>query len=205
MSLDEALIDQKFSSGSQRSPGKKAQSVVFTRPKSEVVPSIKGRRWTTGKIPDNVDALDDDAYMQSGLGRLIVGNDIADSALGAIHRRVSKDLARVVGEGQDGAAQEGENLQTNGEAMVNLLNNCLGSGLLAISFAISEAGIFVSLFLVVFAVLLNKYTLLLNIKTCRLGNCDPSTTMIAEKACGKTGRGMMVCMYTAVGFFCMVS
>ena len=81
-----------------------------------------------------------------------------------------------------------ETLQTNGEAIVNLLNNCLGSGMLTMGFAIGNAGILPSLLLMLLSAFLNRYTLLLNFKVCRKCGVDPATAAIGEAAAGVPGR-----------------
>jgi amino acid permease len=68
-----------------------------------------------------------------------------------------------------------------------------------------QAGWGTALICIVFSVLINKYTLLLNLKTCLVGHIDPSGTAISEKAFGRKGKTVMVFTYTCFGFFCMVS
>ena len=87
-----------------------------------------------------------------------------------------------------GDEEEDETLQTNGEAIVNLLNNCLGSGMLTMGFAIGNAGILPSLLLMLLSAFLNRYTLLLNFKVCRKSGVDPATAAIGEAAFGGPGR-----------------
>jgi len=149
--------------------------------------------------------VDTDLGVTSALGKMMVEEDMG-GVMGKLHRRASLVAEAVVGEGDaDEDAADTDSLQTNGEAMVNLLNNCLGSSLVGISFAIMQAGWGTALLCIVFSVLLNKYTLLLNLQTCLVGQIDPSGTAIAEKAFGKVGKTIMVFTYTFFGFFCMVS
>jgi len=96
-------------------------------------------------------------------------------------------------------------LQTNGEACVNLLNYCLGSGMLSIGFAMAKAGLLGGLILLVCSTLLNRFTLLLNVRTCKLAKCDPATCAMAELAFGLPGRLLMTTTYAMVGFLAMVS
>merc|ERR1719174_1512813 len=110
-----------------------------------------------------------------------------------------------IGAADEADSEEADGLQTNGEAMINLLNNCLGSSLVGISFAIMQAGLGTALVCIVFSVLLNRYTLLLNLKTCLVAQIDPSGTAISEQAFGRAGKTVMVFTYTCFGFFCMVS
>lgn len=95
--------------------------------------------------------------------------------------------------------------QTNGEAIVNLLNNCLGSGMLGIAFALSLTGIGVGLACMLVSALLNKFTLVLHIKACDIACADPTTAEIAEKAFGNSGRLFMLVFMLLFGFFCMTS
>ena len=103
---------------------------------------------------------------------------------------------------QDGECSE---LQSNGEAVVNLLNNCLGSGLLSVAFAVSQAGLAVSLGCIVFFMVLNLFTILLNLKSCQLANCHPGTCQIGQKTFGTFGRLFMTLIFVSQSFFVMVS
>ena len=96
-------------------------------------------------------------------------------------------------------------LQTNGEAIVNLLNNCLGSGMLTMGYAIAHAGIIPALITMALSAFLNRFTLLLNLRTCRLAGADPASAEIGEKTFGVAGRVMMICLYAIFGFLCCVS
>jgi len=124
---------------------------------------------------------------------------------------VRKGLKRlgsvVVGAPEDveeDTADAGEK-QTNTEAIINLLNNCLGSGMLGVAFSIKKAGVLPSIFLMFFSMLLNRSTLLLNLRTCLASGADPATADVGEKAFGKAGKLFMVLLFTLLGFFCMVS
>jgi sodium-coupled neutral amino acid transporter 11 len=180
-------------------------SVTYTGPDGKAAKF--GRRMSLNMSPEALKeaGVDSDLGVTTALGKMMVEEDMG-GVMGKLHRRASVMAEAMVGEADD--AEEGANedsLQTNGEAMVNLLNNCLGSSLVGISFAIMQAGWGTALVCIVFSVLLNKYTLLLNLKTCFVGQIDPSGTAIAEKAYGKTGKTIMVFTYTFFGFFCMVS
>eukprot|EP00931_Biecheleriopsis_adriatica_P087901 TRINITY_DN62303_c0_g1_i1.p1 TRINITY_DN62303_c0_g1~~TRINITY_DN62303_c0_g1_i1.p1 ORF type:complete len:504 (-),score=81.58 TRINITY_DN62303_c0_g1_i1:42-1553(-) len=95
--------------------------------------------------------------------------------------------------------------QTNWEASVNLLNNCLGVGILGMAYAISQTGILVGLGLTVCSVCLNGYTLLLHQKACKLIGCSAGGTELAEQMFGQVGRSTMVLLVVFFGFFCMVA
>jgi len=101
--------------------------------------------------------------------------------------------------------EDDASLQTNGEAIVNLLNNCLGSGMLTMGFAMGNAGILPAFFLMLLSAFLNRYTLLLNLSVCNRSGCDPGTAAIGEKAFGVTGRAIMIVLYTVFAFLCCVS
>lgn len=96
-------------------------------------------------------------------------------------------------------------LQTNGEAMVNLINNCLGSGMLCMGFALANAGLLASVLCILLSAFVNRYTLHLNLRTCELAGCSPATADVADKAFGPIGRISMVTLYTAFSFICCVS
>lgn len=95
--------------------------------------------------------------------------------------------------------------QSNKEAVVNLLNNCLGSGLLSTAFAVSQAGLLVSLCCMVFFMFLNRFTILLNLRSCRLANCDPGTCQIGECTFGTAGRLFMTLLFVSQSYLVMVS
>jgi len=118
-----------------------------------------------------------------------------------------RSLASVVGlAGKDEEeVADAPERQTNTEAVINLLNNCLGSGMLGVAFSIKKAGVFPSIFLMCGSMLLNRSTLLLNFKTCLASGADPATADLGEKAFGKAGKMFMVLLFTLLGFFCMVS
>eukprot|EP00929_Paragymnodinium_shiwhaense_P021881 TRINITY_DN14146_c0_g1_i1.p1 TRINITY_DN14146_c0_g1~~TRINITY_DN14146_c0_g1_i1.p1 ORF type:complete len:518 (+),score=145.10 TRINITY_DN14146_c0_g1_i1:77-1630(+) len=139
--------------------------------------------------------------MMAGFARKIDGNS-------KLQRRVTAMMGNFAGpqDAQDehpSATQEG--LQTNGEAMVNLLNNCLGSGMLGIAYSIAQTGVLVGLVSMLVSLLLNKFTLLLHQDTCKIAVADPSSAEIAEKTFGNAGKIFMSIFYTFFGFFCMVS
>ena len=96
-------------------------------------------------------------------------------------------------------------LQTNSEAIVNLLNNCLGSGMLTMGYAIAKAGIIPAICMMALSAFLNRFTLLLNLHTCSLAGCDPASAEIGEKAFGHAGRVALILLYTVFGFLCCVS
>jgi len=99
----------------------------------------------------------------------------------------------------------GVELQTNAEAVTNLLNNCLGSGVLAVPFAVKNLGIGMGLAALVFSALLNRYTLLLIIKCCELADIEVSYNKVGAHAFGQSGRLMVVFCFICMGFGCLVS
>eukprot|EP00811_Abedinium_folium_P032945 NODE_5948_length_1718_cov_7.576367.p1 GENE.NODE_5948_length_1718_cov_7.576367~~NODE_5948_length_1718_cov_7.576367.p1 ORF type:complete len:420 (+),score=107.87 NODE_5948_length_1718_cov_7.576367:195-1454(+) len=96
-------------------------------------------------------------------------------------------------------------LQSNRDAVMNLVNNCLGSGILAVAYAVKDLGLLFALLVFVSSALLNRCTLLLNVTSCQIAKCDPATAALGEAAYGKSGRLLMIAMYNGLGFFCMVS
>ena len=101
--------------------------------------------------------------------------------------------------------EEEVGLQTNSEAIVNLLNNCLGSGMLTMGFAVAKAGILPSIAMMLLSTFLNRFTLLLNLRSCQLADADPASSEIAEKAFGGVGRVAFILLYSTFGFLCCVS
>lgn len=100
---------------------------------------------------------------------------------------------------------ESDTLQTNGEAIVNLLNNCLGSSMLGIAYSLSQTGVGVGLVAMFVSLCLNKFTLLLHQETCKIAVADPTSAEIAEKTFGNKGKTFMNIVYSFFGFFCMVA
>jgi amino acid permease len=110
-----------------------------------------------------------------------------------------------VDEVDDEAKTKNDIACTNGEAMLNLLNNCLGPGMLGMGFCIAQTGLLAGLLILLFSALLNRYTLMLNIKSCMYAGCKPASTEVGSIAYGTLGRLLLVCMVVLLGFFCMVS
>lgn len=96
-------------------------------------------------------------------------------------------------------------LQSNGEAIVNLLNNCLGSGMLSMGYAFAKAGILPALATMLLSAYLNRYTLHLNLHSNALANTDPASIALGEAAFGGVGRLSLILIYTIFGFLCCVS
>jgi amino acid permease len=94
---------------------------------------------------------------------------------------------------------------TNGEAMTNLLNNCLGSGMLGMGFCIANTGLIGGLLVMLLSAFLNQRTMMMNLKSCKYAGCKPASTEVGSKAYGKAGQLTLVFMVVFMGFFCMVS
>merc|ERR1719221_1334968 len=94
---------------------------------------------------------------------------------------------------------------TNGEAMTNLLNNCLGSGMLGMGYCIANTGLIGGLLVMLLSAYLNQRTMMMNLKSCKYAGCKPASTEIGSKAYGKAGQLTLVFMVVFMGFFCMVS
>mmetsp|Transcript_58202 Transcript_58202/g.165490 ORF Transcript_58202/g.165490 Transcript_58202/m.165490 type:complete len:432 (+) Transcript_58202:133-1428(+) len=108
------------------------------------------------------------------------------------------------GEGREDNAED-DGLQTNGEAVTNMLNNCLGSGMLAVSLAISRSGLVVGLLLIVASALMNRFTLLLILECCSVAAVDVSYNTVARLALGPPGRLLVMLAFMGMGFGCLVS
>eukprot|EP00747_Dinoflagellata_sp_TGD_P168814 gnl/TRDRNA2_/TRDRNA2_196098_c0_seq1.p1 gnl/TRDRNA2_/TRDRNA2_196098_c0~~gnl/TRDRNA2_/TRDRNA2_196098_c0_seq1.p1 ORF type:complete len:502 (+),score=87.33 gnl/TRDRNA2_/TRDRNA2_196098_c0_seq1:74-1507(+) len=118
--------------------------------------------------------------------------------------------AKKAGEhyGKDDEGHEGEDggdLQSNSEAVTNLLNNCLGSGVLAVSFAIKEVGIITGVILLGLSAIMNRYTLLLVLDCCRIAGIETSYNTVGRIAFGAAGRYAVVAIFVLMGFGCLVS
>jgi len=99
----------------------------------------------------------------------------------------------------------GPDLQSNPEAVTNLLNNCLGSGILAVAHAVSQAGIAASALLLILSTLLNRFTLLLLVDSCNIAGMDISYAMIARQTLGNPGKYAVIMVFTCMGYLCLVS
>lgn len=96
-------------------------------------------------------------------------------------------------------------LQSNGEAVTNLLNNCLGSGILSVAKAVSKAGIAASGLMLVLSTLLNRFTLLLLVDSCNIAGMDISYAMVARHTLGTPGKLAVIMVFTCMGYLCLVS
>lgn len=172
-----------------------------------------GRRWTMATSADkslvDVDVNFDEAAF-AAISRPILASEI--EVVAPMVARLAKragTVATLVAPKQERADEEGgaddSGKQTNGEAIVNLLNNCLGSGMLTMGYAFSKAGILPSLATMAASAYLNRKTLLLNLDSCRLAECDPASAALGEKTFGRAGRVGLVALYTTFAFLCCVS
>jgi len=95
--------------------------------------------------------------------------------------------------------------QSNTEAVTNLLNNCLGSGVLAVPLVVKEVGIATAMVMLVVSAVLNRFGLMLVLKCCDVANIDVSYNTIGRVAYGAVGRAAVVSIFIAMGFGCLVS
>jgi len=218
-----ASLTQRLIEEGDASPSRMRSAVSVGTTRSSLGDDTPSRRWTvslagdkdlqgvsTKEVSDLASARGHAKYStQKALTR-------SSSTLGLLHQQSTRLIGLTlknnkapegngIKEESSVSLDDGVEKQTNSEAVVNLLNNCLGSGMLGIGFAFSQAGVLVGIALMATSALLNRFTTHLNIKTCQLVECDPSTTAIGEKTFGPAGRTLLVGMYTSVGFFCMVS
>lgn len=94
---------------------------------------------------------------------------------------------------------------TNGEGMMNFLNNCLGSGMLGMGYCIAQTGLLGGLLLTILSAVLNRRTLLMNMRACQYAGCKPASTEVGSISYGKPGQWVLVSMVVFMAFFCMVS
>mmetsp|Transcript_62176 Transcript_62176/g.52696 ORF Transcript_62176/g.52696 Transcript_62176/m.52696 type:complete len:97 (-) Transcript_62176:132-422(-) len=90
-----------------------------------------------------------------------------------INNELTKRDSNVLDENES-IEDESYNLQTNTEALMNLLNNDLGSGMLASAYSFSKSGIAVGLVLMLFCCILQRYTLLKIMRLCDEYSIKPS-------------------------------
>ena len=144
----------------------------------------------------------------AGMGRIISHSDIIDVAprLASLVKRTNTMAGLLLApEPTKVEDPDDTELQTNGEAIVNLLNNCLGSGMLTMGFAFAKAGILPSIATMLLSSFLNRYTLLLNLDSCKLAQCDAASAALGEAAYGRAGRIGLVLIYSTFSFLCCVS
>jgi len=125
-------------------------------------------------------------------------------ALKKIGRRMSVMAGKDVGEEPDEEVDEAEG-QSNVEAVLNMLNNALGTGMLALACVMMKVGLYVGIGTMVASCCLNCYTMLIHVNTCRIADCDPSGATLGEIAVGKPGFYVMTLVYVIICFFAMVS
>ena len=88
-------------------------------------------------------------------------------------------------------------LQTNTEAIFNMLNNALGVSLLAVSWVCSKIGLIPAMMLYLLSCFLNRYTLLLVFRSCQLSKVKVSYPDVARFCFGSTGFGLVALIMTS--------
>lgn len=88
-------------------------------------------------------------------------------------------------------------LQSNTEAIFNMLNNALGVSLLAVSWVCSKIGLLPALMLYALSCFLNRYTLLLVFRSCQLSKVKVSYPDVARFCFGSTGFSVVALIMTA--------
>jgi hypothetical protein len=98
-----------------------------------------------------------------------------------------------------------EELQTNGEALSNLLNTCLDSALLTVAFGLRQCGLIVGLFVMVVSAYVNQNNVLLNLKCCSMTNTSQVSYEFSRIAFGRIGEVAFIVFNTVFPFLQMVS
>lgn len=88
-------------------------------------------------------------------------------------------------------------LQSNSEAIFNMLNNALGVSLLAVSWVCSKIGLLPALMLYALSCFLNRYTLLLVFRSCQLSKVKVSYPDVARFCFGSTGFSVVALIMTS--------
>jgi sodium-coupled neutral amino acid transporter 11 len=147
-------------------------------------------------------------FMKEARAQVFTSSNLRETnkVIGGFHSaiaNVAEFVAPMDALQEEDPAKDG--LQTNGEAMLNLLNNCLGSGMLGMGFCIAQTGVLMGMLVMIFSALVNKKTLMLNLKCSRWAGVKPASTEVGDVAMGRTGQLLLVLMVVLMGFFCMVS
>lgn len=165
-------------------------------------------RWRVLKhVTSSVRAMNSKGFMASQ-AHVITHRQLGETLPGRLERRVTMIGAMLAPADKEGLIESGpaaETLQTNGEAIMNLLNNCLDSAMLSMGFAVAKAGILPALLTMAVSAYLNRYTLLLNVKANELAQTDPVSSDLGMRAFGNPGRIALIVLYSLFGFFCCVS
>lgn len=98
-------------------------------------------------------------------------------------------------EGPDPSSIE---LQTNAEAVFNLLNNCLGTGVLTVAFSFTRVGLLGGILGLVISALMNRFTLLLLVKCCHIASCEVAAGTLGRVCFGTPGRVIVVISYASL-------
>lgn len=109
---------------------------------------------------------------------------------------ISKRASGVVG-GWDREA-ELHDKQTNMEAVWNLVNNCLGTGLLTVPFAFRRVGLLGGIVGLAFSAVLNRFTLLLVVRCCRMAQTDVVVAQVGKEIFGAPGRYVVILGYASL-------
>jgi amino acid permease len=135
-----------------------------------------------------------------------------DSMIGQVSRFMSVPGDALLGTGvrKDSFTSESSEFeegarQTNGEALMNILNNQLGSGMVNIGYTFGQAGLFGGILGLLFAMTINRFTVHMVLDANTIINSDPTTTEVATKTYGEVGHVMLVIVYSLMGFFSMVA
>merc|ERR1719453_1299775 len=88
---------------------------------------------------------------------------------------------------------------------MNLLNNCLGSGVLCVPFMCRSVGIVCAVVMLIISAILNRFGLMLILKCMYITGVDASYNGVGRVAFGNAGRYAVVFIFIAMGFGCLVS
>mmetsp|Transcript_118082 Transcript_118082/g.220736 ORF Transcript_118082/g.220736 Transcript_118082/m.220736 type:complete len:503 (+) Transcript_118082:71-1579(+) len=168
-------------------------------------------RWTGGNPVDLTEEFAVKNAMVNTMSRRATAFDMKDEGFtglaavqGAMESVFEATIAGKTDEKND-MFDDNPELMTNGQAMLNLLNNCLGSALLSIGYAVSKLGVIGGAVTIVFAALINRYTCMMSMETSKIAQQDPATTAATEMALGKPGKVVQLVVFFGIGFSCMVS
>jgi len=90
--------------------------------------------------------------------------------------------------------------QTNIEAVMNLLNNCLGSGVLCVPVMVKNCGIGAAVVMLTTSAVINRFGLSLILNCMHITNVEASYNGVGRVTFGDKGRLAVVAIFIGMGF-----
>lgn len=107
--------------------------------------------------------------------------------------------------GHEHHEEDDDHLQSNQDAVTNMLNNALGSGIVCMPHMVKKLGVPLGIGTIAFSAIANRYMLLLVLKCCKLAGIETSYNTCAKTLYGAPGRYAVIFVFICMGFGSLVS